>query len=57
MEGIQKTVALGLRNIARKVEEGLYGSNDDAFDDDAGDGGDAQAFLDALHDEVIDVMN
>ncbi len=56
MDGIQKTIALGLRNLARKVEEGLYGEGDGAFDDDNGEGGSAQAFLDDMHDEVLDKM-
>lgn len=51
MDGIQESVALGLRNLARKVEEGLYGKGDNAFEDCA-----AQAFLDDMHDEVIDMM-
>ena len=51
MDGIQKTVCLGLRNLARKVEEGLYGQGDDFSDEDS-----QQAFLDDLHDEVIDKM-
>lgn len=29
MDGIQKTVALALKDVARKVEEGLYGEGDD----------------------------
>ena len=56
MDGIQKTVALGLRNLARRVEEGAYGDGDEAFDDDDGEGGVAQAFLDDLTDEVISKM-
>lgn len=46
--GIQETVRLGLINLARKVNEGLYGENDNAFDDSAYD-----AFLEDLEDEVI----
>ncbi len=54
MEGIQKTVALGLRWIADEVERGKYGEGDDAFagEDDC----DGQAFLSDMHDEVIDKM-
>ncbi len=56
MNGIQKTVALGLRYLAQKVEDGAYGEGDDAFDDDDDRGGAAQAFLDDFHDEVLDKM-
>lgn len=56
MDGIQKTVALGLRNLARKVEEGAYGQGDEAFDEEGNYGGTAQAFLDDMHDEVLDKM-
>ncbi len=56
MDGIQKTVALGLQYLAQKIEDGAYGEGDDAFNDDGGEGGVAQAFLDDLHDEVIDKM-
>ncbi len=51
---VQKTVALGLRYLAQKVEDGKYGINDAAF------GGDedklAQAFLDDMHDDVLSKM-
>ena len=56
MEGLQKTVCLGLKYLAQKVEDGAYGEDDDAFDDDDGEGGVAQAFLDDMHDYVIDKM-
>ena len=58
MDGIQKTVALGLRKIADDVEKGVYGINEDAFyyDDEDDGGGKGQAFLDAIHDEVFDKM-
>ncbi len=58
MDGIQKTVALGLRNLARKVEEGRYGEGDDAFGAGADDDyhPDAAAFLDDIREEVLDVM-
>ncbi len=55
MDGIQKSVALGLKYLAQKVEDGAYGKDDNAFDDDE-NGGYAQAFLNDLHDEVIDKM-
>lgn len=51
MDGIQKTVVLGLRYLAQKVEDGAYGIDDDAFDD-----GSDQAFLDDLSDNVTDKM-
>ena len=56
MDGTQKTVCLGLRYLAQKVEDGAYGIDDNAFDDDGGEGGVAQTFLDDLHDEIIDKM-
>ena len=34
MDGIQKTVAAGLRYMAGKVEEGLYGTDDNAFQEE-----------------------
>lgn len=34
MEGIQKTAAEGLRDLARRAEEGAYGQGDE-FDVDA----------------------
>ncbi len=54
MDGIQKTVALGLKYLAQRVEDGAYGEGDEAFggvDDCVG-----QAFLSDMHDEVIDKM-
>ena len=56
MDGIQKTVCLGLRYLAQRVEDGAYGHNDEAFDDGGGEGSEAQAFLDDLTDEVISKM-
>ena len=56
MDGIQKTVVLGLRLLAQKVENGDYGEGDDAFYDDDGEGGVAQVFLNDMHDEVLDKM-
>ena len=56
MDGIQKTVYLGLDVLATNVREGLYGKDDDAFADDEDDGGTAQAFLNDMHDEVISKM-
>ncbi len=53
-EGVQETVRLGLKLLARKVEEGVYGEGDDAFDENEDDGGSAQVFLNDLHDEVLD---
>ena len=50
MDGIQKTVSLGLRYLATKVEDGTYGNDDDAFGDDIV----REAFLEDLEDEVID---
>ncbi len=54
MDGIQKAVALGLKYLADRVENGVYGEGDDAFggEDDC----DGQAFLSDMHDEVIDKM-
>lgn len=54
MDGIQKAVHEGLRYLTGKVADGAYGEDDDAFqsEDDAV----AQAFLDDLHDHVIDKM-
>lgn len=56
MDGIQKTICLGLRYLAQKVEDGAYGIDDNAFDDDNDAGGAAQAFLDDMHDNIIDKM-
>ncbi len=56
MDGIQETVALGLRVLAQKVEDGNYGRGDDAFDDDNDQGGAAQVFLNDIHDEVLEKM-
>ncbi len=50
--GIQETVRLGLINLAGKVDEGRYGENDDAFNDDSSQA----AFLSDLEDEVINKM-
>ena len=56
MDGIQKTVFLGLAKMAENVKDGKYGVNDNVFDDDDDNGGDAQVFLDDLTDEVISKM-
>ena len=53
MDGIQKTVSMGLRYLATKVEDGAYGNDDDAFDDAMVE----TAFLEDLEDEVISKMN
>lgn len=48
MDGIQKTVHEGLKHLANKVAEGLYGEDDDAFQDNVA----RKAFLEDLEDEV-----
>lgn len=53
MDGIQKTVSLGLRYLATKVADGAYGDDDDAFQDDVVE----EAFLEDLEDEVLGKMN
>ncbi len=53
MDGIQKTVNDGLRYLATKVAEGAYGEGDEAFQDDDL----AQAFLNDIHDHVLDPMD
>lgn len=52
MDGIQKTVHEGLLHIAERVENGDFGEDDDAFQDDEI----AQGFLNDLHDYVLDKM-
>ena len=54
MNGIQKTVYLGLLTMAEKVKNGDYGVDDDAFggDEDC----DGLAFLSDMCDEVTDKM-
>ena len=52
MDGIQKTVYEGLRYLATNVADGAYGEDDDAFQDEDL----AQAFLNDMHDEVLDKM-
>lgn len=49
MDGVQKTVVLGLRYLANKVEEGVYEVDDNAF----GTESTMKAFLEDLEDEVI----
>ncbi len=49
MDGIQKTVSLGLTYLATKVADGAYGDDDDAFQDDS----QKDAFLEDLEDEVL----
>ena len=51
MDGIQQTVALALRDIVRKVEEGLYGTDDDFAKDESVQ----NAFLDDV-EEATDKM-
>lgn len=51
MDGIQKTVYLGLIHLANKVAGGAYGEDDGAFSESAG-----EAFLEDLEDEVLDKM-
>lgn len=53
MDGIQKTVSLGLTYLANKVREGAYGDDDEAFQDDTV----RAAFLEDLQDEVIGKMD
>lgn len=52
MDGIQKTVCLGLRLMADKVEAGEYGIDDAAFQGE--DDCDGLAFLADMCDEVTD---
>ena len=49
MDGIQKTVSMGLAYLATKVAEGAYGDDDTAFQDDLV----RDAFMEDLEDEVI----
>ena len=53
MDGIQKTVSLGLQYLANKVAEGAYGNDDEAFENDLV----REAFLEDLQDEVLDKMD
>ena len=53
MDGIQKTVHMGLIDLAGKVADGAYGDNDDAFQDDSV----RAAFLEDLSDNVTDKMD
>ena len=60
MDGIQKTVNLGLIYLATKVADGFYGEDDEALqqDDSASEGcSNRDAFLDDLQDEVIGKMD
>lgn len=52
MDGIQKTVAMGLRFLADKVELGRYGTDDNIFNDDAS----WDAFINDVQDDVFDKM-
>ena len=54
MNGIQEAVCLGLRLLANKVEAGVYGEGDDAFQGD--DDCDGHAFLADMCDEVTGKM-
>lgn len=49
MDGIQKTVSMGLHYLATKVADGTYGGGDDAFQDDLV----RDAFMEDLENEVI----
>lgn len=54
MDGIQKTVHLGLLQLAQNVADGKYGRDDDCFagpEDKC-----AHEFLSDMHDKVIDKM-
>lgn len=51
MDGIQKSVHIGLMALANRVANGEFGCCDDFADED-----NQQAFLSAMHDEVIDNM-
>ena len=53
MDGMQKTVNLGLTYLATKVAEGAYGEGDEAFQDDS----QVNAFLEDFEDEVISKMD
>lgn len=52
MDGIQKTVVLGLRYLADRVEEGTYGIDEKAFDDEVS----REAFIEDFENEVIGKM-
>lgn len=54
MDGIQKTVVLGLRKMADKVKSGEYGVDDEAFGGEEEEQG--EAFLRDLTDEVTSKM-
>ena len=56
MDGIQKSVHLGLSELAREVEQGLFGTDDDAFTDSNGNDEKALCFLNRMHDLIIDRM-
>ena len=57
MEGIQKTVHIGLLKLASNVEKGVYGKDDEAFADDEDSLKSlAQQFLNDIHDEILDKM-
>lgn len=56
MDGIQKTVYLGIEILASNVLKGKYGEGDDAFQDDDDDDNLAQQFLNDMHDEVLSKM-
>ena len=52
MDGIQKTVHEGLMLLAKNVANGVYGENDDAFQDEDL----AEQFLNDIHDNILDKM-
>lgn len=54
MEGIQKTIYLGLLTIAKNVKAGKYGIDDDAFGGDEDELG--LSFLDDMCDEVTSII-
>lgn len=49
MEGIQKIVVLELRKLANQIEEGNYGTDDNAFLDPD----DLNGFLQDIEDDII----
>lgn len=59
MNGIQKTVHIGLMNLASNLKNGKYGIDDEAFavDDEDSSKCLAQLFLNDIHDEVLDKMS
>lgn len=56
MNDLQKEVCSGLRYLAQRVEDGAYGKGDDAFCGPTGEDAIGLAFLEDLHDHVIDII-